>query len=256
MALDHALARELQPEGAVLRLYEWSRPTLSFGRNQRARDAYDEAHIRAGGFDLVRRPTGGRAVLHDQELTYSVVLPLRAHGGLREAYRRINEGLVAGLRSLGVPAEMSGAVGPNLPPEAGACFAAPAEGEVVVAGRKLVGSAQARVEGSLLQHGSLLLRGDQDRVLRLERESGGGVGSPEGPSGLPVAELPAATPFITLSEVLGKVPARDRLVEALVSGVTEVLGGSWAETGPSEQESEVAEELRKLYESSEWTWRR
>src|SRR5690606_17502269 len=94
--------------------------------------------------DFVRRPTGGRAVLHDRELTYAVVVPHRALGGPRAAYRAINEALVMGLRALGVDASVSER-GRVLPPDAGPCFQVAAPGEVVADGRKLVGSAQARL---------------------------------------------------------------------------------------------------------------
>ncbi len=243
MATDHALARRLGEGEAVLRFYQWEVPTLSFGRNQRARGAYREEDIRGAGMDLVRRPTGGRAVLHHQELTYAVVLPLRTLGGLRDVYRKVNEGLVLGLTRLGVPAAVSGATGTALPPEAGACFQAPAEGEVVVGGRKLVGSAQARVEGALLQHGSLLLAGDQRRAEVLD---GSGANQAQETSGA----------YVTLSEVLAEPPELSSLIRELAQGVGEVLGGEWRRAEPTSEEETVAEELRKRYESPDWTWRR
>jgi lipoate-protein ligase A len=136
MALDEALMERARGTGEpVLRVYAWSRPTLSFGRNQTARQSYDEARARALGLDVVRRPTGGRAVLHYHEVTYSVTAPAGALGTLRESYRQINRLLVDGLRRLGVDAC-----------EAESCG---------------VGSAQYRERGALLQHGSILQADDQ-----------------------------------------------------------------------------------------------
>src|SRR5690606_669373 len=103
------------------------------------------------------RPTGGREVLHDRELTYAVVVPLRAFGGLRALHRLVNGALVEALRSLGVAADLAPPDGRALRPDAGPCFGGPAEGEVTVGGRKLIGSAQVRVGGAVLQHGSLRL---------------------------------------------------------------------------------------------------
>ncbi len=163
MALDHALAETLGPGQAVLRLYEWAEPTVSLGRNEPAlarwgpgRPAEDPVPVAA----FVRRPTGGRAVLHRGELTYAALLPDRAFGGPRAAYAALSEALVAGLGLLGIDVALAegGAV---LRPDAGPCFDAPAPGEVVAGGGKLVGSAQARLGGALLQHGAILIEEDQ-----------------------------------------------------------------------------------------------
>ena len=241
MALDHALALERSPDTGILRIYGWERPTVSFGRNEPARGLYDFGMADREGVAFVRRPTGGRAVLHDHEITYCVVTAPRAWGGLRAAYRAINQGLVAALRTLGVDAGLAGApAGGEAPLSAGPCFQIPAEGEVVAAGRKLVGSAQARVGGALLQHGSLLLSGSQDPLARIGPEAAAEAGA------LPV----------TLRSLLGSVPGWDELVSALVDGLSGVLGGSWDRTGFRDAEVQTAKELGKRYRSREWTWRR
>lgn len=188
MALDHALAELNEAGRGVVRFYRWTPHTISFGRNEPARGRWDQAAAGAEGLAFVRRPTGGRAVLHAHEVTYCVVVPVGALGGLRDTYVRINEGLVAGLRALGCPAEVV-RQGSTLPLEAGPCFQAPAPGEVTLHGRKLVGSAQVRLGPNLLQHGSVILSGDQSALGRLsagggrrgagdaaERGGGGGVG--------------------------------------------------------------------------------
>jgi len=255
MALDHALAACLGEGEAVLRLYGWARPTVSFGRNEPARGLYGDLP----GVDLVRRPTGGRAVVHWRELTYAVVAPVRAWGGPRAAYVAINEALAGALRTLGVPVELAGAAAAlgdaaeatgaggwaaALGPDAGPCFQSPAPGEVVVVGRKLVGSAQARLAGSLLQHGSILLHDDQ---AILERLAGGGVGA--------AGDRGGARPA-TLGELVGDVGI-DELAELVAMSLRETFGGSWAPGGYQPREIETAARLEaERYARDSWTWRR
>ena len=113
MARDTALlARAARTGETVFSVYSWQHPTLSFGRNQTALGRYDVEKLRASGIDVVRRPTGGRAILHDREVTYSVTAPLEGAPPLREAYRRINRILLDGLSRLGVSAELA-ASGPT-----------------------------------------------------------------------------------------------------------------------------------------------
>ena len=237
MALDHALAEHNQPGEGVTRLYAWSPATVSFGRNEPTRGLYDREAASREGLGFVRRPTGGRAVLHAHEVTYCSVLPVHALGGLREAYLRINEGLVAGLRALGCPAEVVRG-GSALPPDAGPCFQAPAPGEVVLQGRKLVGSAQVRVGTSLLQHGSVILSGDQSALARLA----GGAGDPSPPA--------------TLESVIGPVAWGD-VAEALVAGLSLALGGAWQQGEVTPLEEARAHRLETdHYAPDAWTWRR
>jgi len=227
MAIDHALAARLRQNEGILRLYGWSRPTVSFGKNEPA--------ARIGmGVEYVRRPTGGRAVLHDQELTYAVVAPLDAFGGVREAYVRINEALADALRSLGAAVEVVRDGAPALGPDAGPCFQAPATGEIVAGGRKVVGSAQARLEGALLQHGSILMGGDQ-----------GALGTAE-----------EASASVTLSELLGVVDLV-AVTRATAEGLRAGLGGRWVEGALRDDELEAASRLEaERYRLEEWTWRR
>ncbi|MGD9374554.1 MAG: lipoate--protein ligase family protein [Anaerolineae bacterium] len=168
MAIDEAIMLAVI-DGAsppTLRFYGWSPPCLSLGRNQPLADV-DQAACRAAGVDVVRRPTGGRAILHTDELTYSVILPQsdpRAEGGVTESYRRLSEGLLAGLHLLGVEASRSLGRKPSGDPSA-VCFEVPSDYEIVVGARKLVGSAQWRSKGGVLQHGSLPLWGDLARIV-------------------------------------------------------------------------------------------
>jgi len=232
MARDHALAVRCEPDEGVVRFYRWDVATVSFGRNEPAVEPY--AASRAGDQRFVRRPTGGRAVLHDRELTYAVIFPSRGLGSLRTAYEKINKGLLFGLRSLGViEAQLEPNSAPVQKPDSGPCFGAPAPGEVVVEGRKLVGSAQARIEGTILQHGSLLLVSDQGG---LNDQGGGGEAT-------------------TLAEILGTVPRWSALVEALQGGLEDALGGVWVQGEYSPEELALAAEIEVRYRDDAWTWR-
>ena len=169
MALDQALLEDAARSGrAYLRLYRWDPPCLSFGRNEPALTRYDRAEIERRGLDVVRRPTGGRAVWHEDEVTYAVAAPCASFGTLAETYRAIHERLAAALRSLGISAALAPAGRPR-DLAAGPCFAAPVGGEIVAHGRKVVGSAQVREGGAFLQHGSILLGGSQDVVRAVAR---------------------------------------------------------------------------------------
>lgn len=244
MARDDALARTIGPGEGVVRFYRWRRPTLSFGRNEPATRLYrPEAELRGEGLDLVRRPTGGRAVLHDRELTYAVVVPIDALGPPRRAYHRINAALVTGLRRLGAGVELSTSEG-VAPLDSGPCFQEPAEGEVVLDGRKLVGSAQVRIGRVLLQHGSILLANDQGRLLRMRRVEASESG--------PVPDAPS-----TLTEALDVLPAISDLVDALVDGCATTFGGDWRTApGFGSFPDDLLTERRRHYASTSWTWRR
>jgi lipoate-protein ligase A len=246
MAIDQALFESVQAGGApVLRFYRWDPPCLSLGRNEPARGRYDPEALKARGIDVVRRPTGGLAVLHDRELTYAVAAPVGLLGSPRASYEAINRALVRGLARLGVAAEVAGPAGPGAagpwPAAPGPCFQVAAPGEVVVGGWKLVGSAQRCERRTLLQHGSLLLEGDQSTVAEL-------LGAQA-----PGAEPPRAA---ALARVLGYVPPWSELVAALAAGFTETLGIRLAPATLSAAETARARELTAHFRSAAWTWRR
>lgn len=237
MAADDALARTLADGEGVLRLYAWSPPTVSFGRNEPARGLYDRSGAEAAGVDFVRRPTGGRAVLHDREVTYAVIVPLPRRG-LREVYRAIHGAVMEGLRSIGLGVEA--APTPERAPglDAGPCFGATTGGEILLGGRKLVGSAQARIGDALLQHGSLLLGTGQELLERL----GPGRTGP-------------AAGWTTLDDGAGSAPTQSAVRDALARGFRTTLPGEWGEDAWREREREVAERLLDRYRSLGWTWR-
>ena len=238
MALDHALASSLEPGRGILRIYRWTRPTISFGRNEPAMGLYQVEQARKAGIDFVRRPTGGRAVFHDSELTYAVVVPVSRDVRPRSVYQAIHRGLARALTALGAHVDAAGAEVGVVGPDAGPCFARPAPGELAVGGRKLVGSAQARVGGAILQHGSLLIGSDQERLADLcvhGSEPGRAIG---------------------LKEVLGSEPPWSQVVDSVIEGMRDVLGGEWQRGGATDEERSASDTLREHYASAEWTWRR
>lgn len=169
MAIDHALLERAERQGeSWLRLYRWAPHCLSFGRHEPAARRYDSERITDLGLDTVRRPTGGRAVWHAEELTYAVAAPSARFGSLPAAYLEIHGMLADALRGLGASAAL--APPRRTPPlDSGPCFSQPAGGEIMIGGRKVVGSAQLRQGAALLQHGSILLQDNQSFVLGLTR---------------------------------------------------------------------------------------
>jgi lipoate-protein ligase A len=240
MALDEALLERARTTGeAVFRVYTWTEPTLSFGRNQAALSTYDPGRARERGIAIVRRPTGGRSLLHHREITYSVTAPLATSGSLRESYVRINRLLVDGLRRLGVAAEVAAPSDRALPPSASPCFERPAAGELVVDGRKLVGSAQWRDEGALLQHGSILVEDDQSIVSALARSA-----------------VPVPQPAATLATALNRVPTVDEVAAALFASVRSMECATATELTLDTAVTAAQQRLLHRYLDDRWTWRR
>jgi lipoate-protein ligase A len=246
MAVDEALVESVGAGASppLLRLYRWQPACLSLGFAQ-PYAAGDAGFCAAHGVDIVRRPTGGRAVLHHLELTYAVAAPLGPFSfDLQAAYRRICEALLTGLRELGVDAQLAGKPGQPMlrPTETIPCFVGPAAGEVVAHGRKLVGSAMRRIADAILQHGAILEGWDgalqagclglaDDRTLR-----------------------PAV---ITLADLLGAPPLHEDLVEALVGGFQKELGTVFvaSELLPAERARALRLESER-YGHERWTCRR
>jgi lipoate-protein ligase A len=240
MAWDEALlARAASTGEAVFRVYAWSSPTLSLGRNQPARHEYDETLLRRRGIDVVRRLTGGRAVLHDREVTYSVTAPDTFGGTLRGAYQRINEVLMAGLRALGIDAALAAPRGRAPVPSSAPCFEEPTEGELVLGARKLAGSAQYREGGAMLQHGSILIEDDQAALTSFLRTPG-----------------PAPSPAGTLSDALGRVPAFGEVASALFGALREREDARATDLVADRPLRDAVAAASERYRDAGWTWRR
>ena len=182
----------------------------------------------------MRRPTGGRAVWHDAELTYSVAAPSTTFGTLPESYNIIHATLAAALRNMGLEASLAAPrIAGTSALSNGACFAAPVGGEIIAAGKKLVGSAQVREEDAFLQHGSVLLHDGQDVVTQVT--AGERI-------------LPAST---SISAVLGRAVEFDEVAVAIVMVTRKSWAGTWAE-----RELPCAALEHAKFADTEWTWRR
>jgi lipoate-protein ligase A len=247
MAVDEAILRSrVQAAGpATVRFYGWQPPTVSLGYAQSLDETVDRAQCAALGIGVVRRPTGGSAILHEPpegEVTYSVVARGDDFPGaddVLETYRVVGRGLADGLGRLGVSADLvplvrgrhGGARAPAF------CFRRAGAYELAVGGRKLVGSAQRRQRGCFLQHGAVLLDADPDRIRAVfPREAD------------PTAGL------ITLAEVLGRLSGFDVVVEALTAGLSGAFGAGLVPGGLSPEESRlVAALVADKYGTEAWT---
>lgn len=252
MAVDEAVVLAVGEGDAppTLRFFAWQPPCLSLGYAQAAAEV-DLDRCRAHGWGVVRRPTGGRAILHIDELTYSVVAPAqdpRVAGGVIESYERLSAALVAGLHRLGLRPERARPVYPDRGALGPACFDGPSQYEITVGGRKLVGSAQMRRQGLVLQHGALPLEGDIARIAQaLAFET-------EGERRALEARLRFRA--TTLHLALGRRVTFAEAAEALAAGFAETLNLTLAPGDLTPRESELAERLRReKYANDAWTLR-
>ncbi len=235
MARDAAILEAVAGGDAppTLRLYGWQPPCLSLGRHQ-GLEAADLGFCRAHGIDVVRRPTGGRALLHHHELTYAVAAPLGVGPiphKLQDAYRRICTCLVRWCHELGTDAGLTpGEINLSLPSPRSTvpCFEVPAGGEVVVGGRKLIGSAARTHGGAILQHGAILL--DWDSELQA-----GAMGLGDDSSLRPLVT--------TIRDELGRSPRRTilerALIEAFATGLGITLQPGALSSGEADQEEDL-----------------
>jgi lipoate-protein ligase A len=244
MAVDEAILRAIAREQAppALRLYAWDPPCLSLGRGQPVDDV-DRRAVRDAGYGLVRRPTGGRAILHIDELTYSVVVPQRdprVAGSLVESYRRLSAALVRALELLGVRDIVADERVEHHRDGGPVCFEVPSDYEITVGGKKLVGSAQMRADGVVLQHGAVPLRGDIARICPLLSQH------PD-----PDRVRARAT---TVERALGRRVNWEEAADALAEGFAETLNLRLSPSALTLGERARAETLRaEKYATAEWT---
>jgi lipoate-protein ligase A len=231
----------------TLRLYRWDPPCLSLGYSQPFSDL-DQSRLEEWGWDVVRRPTGGRAILHVDELTYAVIGPKsdpRLEGGLMESYRRLSEALFRSLDLLGLPVQVHQGKNP-LAHQQPVCFENPSEFEITAGGKKILGSAQARKRGGILQHGSLPLYGDLSRITEVLAYS-----TPaERRSAAQALQQRAAT----VESILGRRVGWDEAASTFVKGFSEILNLDLVAGGLSEQERQRAQELaQNQFGAADWT---
>jgi lipoyl(octanoyl) transferase len=252
MAIDEAITVAMG-EGSVpptIRFYGWNPPCLSLGYAQKAEEVEWEV-CRQYGVDVVRRPTGGRAILHDKEVTYSLAAPEDnplVSGSILESYLKISRGLLVGMEKLGIQAaiishkDLSGL-------GTGACFDSPSFYELVVQGRKAVGSAQTRKNGIVLQHGSIIRELDIEQLFAVLH--------------FPKSEIrdrmkeAFKNKACSLQEVAGRILTDPEIIQAMSQGFAEGLGINLVAGSLSKLELELTEELEhSKYSSLEWNHKR
>lgn len=254
MALDEAILDSVisgeQPP--TLRFYSWEPACLSLGHAQPI-DQVDLDALKSHGWDLVRRPTGGRAILHVDELTYSVCAgqnhPIMS-GGLLESYRRLAAALVSGLELLGIHASADSryTLPAGSPADAAVCFEIPSNYEITADGKKLIGSAQARRNLGVLQHGSLPLYGDLTRITEVLRF--------DDAVSLERAKQRLLDHAVTAETILGVTPTWRQAAQAMTAAFTDALGLTLEPSDPTPEEFERAERLvAEKYSSPGWTYR-
>ena len=253
MAMDQALAESAAAGDAppTLRFYRWQPPAVSLGRHQPITDINAEV-VEQLGYEIVRRPTGGRAILHTDELTYAVTAAVdepRVAGSLMDAYLRLSNALLKGLQRVGLAADKAAGdvrAGPNV---SAACFEVPSAYEITAHGRKLIGSAQSRRAGYVLQHGSLPLVGDIGRLVDV-------LALPDEERTRLRAELVARA--CTLAEALGVAEDDpnlefERVAQAIIEGFGDLLNLQFKRGQPTAAElRRTAELIRQQYANSEW----
>nr|WP_181460724.1 biotin/lipoate A/B protein ligase family protein [Brevibacillus laterosporus] len=259
MAIDEAIL-SLHSQGKVpptVRFYTWNPATLSIGYFQKMEKEINIEEVKRRGLGLVRRPTGGRAVLHDAELTYSVIVSEdhpQMPKSVTEAYKVISMGLLHGFQKLGLQAEMVSLASEEEKvkynsPGSSACFDSPSWYELVVEGKKVAGSAQTRQKGVILQHGSILLDMDVDLLFSLltfpsERVKERMMNS-------------FKQKAVTINEVSSKPISLEEAIEAFYHGFAEGLGIELVAMDLTDEEQQLANELAEnRYSRDEWNFRR
>lgn len=253
MATDEAVLLAIAQGAAppTVRFYSWKPPCVSVGYAQALDDEIDLAACRERGYTWVRRPTGGRAVLHIDELTYSVGAPQtdeRVEGDILTSYRRLSRGLVSGLRLLGCQVAQAGfQENAGAAPKSAACFDVPSHYEVTALGRKLVGSAQVRRRGVVLQHGALPLTGDVARLSDV-------LAIPQTERQRIRAKLRERA--VSLEEALGRPVSFEETAQALTIGFSAALNLRLVPGELSASERVTVARLREVYSADQWTFSR
>jgi lipoate-protein ligase A len=253
MAVDETLLEAVGRGESLptLRLYAWQPACLSIGYAQAIHDV-DRTALERAGWDLVRRPTGGRAILHTDECTYAVIAPLhdpRIAGRVLTSYSRIAQALLQAVQQLGLPAHADEEYPLSSPgvPHGPVCFETPSSYEITIDGKKLIGSAQARRKDAILQHGTFPLSGDLTRITRVLK-------FPNAAERNQAAEHlleQAAT-----AEILGQPVTWNRAASAIIQAFCRVLDVQFQIQALSRLEQRrVTEWMVQKYASAAWTER-
>ena len=267
MAIDEAIMIAHR-EGLVpptIRFYQWSPPAVSLGYFQDLKKEIDVDACKNLGIDIVRRPTGGKAVLHDKELTYSFIIrenhPL-VNDSILETYKKISGGVIRGLSYLGITAELvplreklknETLLNKEEKPEIrysdikSICFSVPSQYEVQIEGKKIVGSAQVRKREIVLQHGSLLIELEKDKLFSVFNF----------PSAQIRERLKTRFNATSLEDILKRKINFSELSEILPRGFEEEFGVRLIEGKLTEQEEKISKELlENKYSTYEWNYER
>lgn len=259
MAVDEAIFESVAVGAAppTLRIYGWDPPGVSLGYFQALDDGVNLEAVQRYGYGLVRRPTGGRAIIHHHEVTYSVSIRMEAlanGASVLRSYRELSRGVEAGLVRLGVPAcipqaPKSDRRSGSCPPGQGRrlptiCFAKVAGGDMVVAGRKIVGSAQMRRQGAILQHGSIPIR-----IVLAEHMAILG-----GDSSDPAAAATLSRAAVGVADALGREVSFEELGRAVCAGFVDAFGCTLCQQALTGEEMARAQELvAAKYGTDQWT---
>jgi len=238
MAVDEAVLNLFPKlQMPTLRFYSWARPTLSIGHFQSAKEVNPQ-ECKLRGYEFVRRPTGGRAVLHDDELTYSVVCPIEILSeSVAKSHEMLSEALALGLKQLGLQAELTKTRRRGSTP---ACFDAPSWAELTINRKKVIGSAQMRNKHAILQHGSIPLRIDPKKLRAVLR-----------------ANSDIKQKAAGLYELAGRAFSVDALQEAIKKGFEQRFGIKFQAAPLTQEELALADKLAKgKYANSEWNFKR
>nr|WP_272509030.1 biotin/lipoate A/B protein ligase family protein [Psychrobacillus psychrodurans] len=259
MAMDEALL-DWHSEGLippVIRFYEWNPATLSIGYFQTVEKEIDMDAVKRLGLGFVRRPTGGRGVLHEHELTYSVIVTESypsMPATVTEAYRVISEGLLLGFQNLGLNAYFSI---PNTDeqkenlkkPKSAVCFDAPSWYELVVEGKKVAGSAQTRQKGVILQHGAILLDLDEDKLIETFKFTSDEVRNR--------VRKGLSQKAVSINKIISKPITIEECKVAFKKGFADALEIELVEYTLTEEQQTYVKELEATrYDNDEWNFKK
>jgi lipoate-protein ligase A len=259
MALDEALLdwHSKGDIGPVLRFYEWEPATLSIGYFQNVEKEIDMEQVKKHGLGFVRRPTGGRGVLHEHELTYSVIVSEdypNMPETVTEAYRVISGGVLEGFRNLGLDAHFSvpdseQEIEDLKKPKSAVCFDAPSWYELVVEGKKVAGSAQTRQKGVILQHGAILLGLEEDKLVSLFKFK-----SEEQRERM---RLSLSEKAVSIDRLAGRTVSIEECKLAFSKGFEDALNIKLEPMELSAEKLEFVLEIeRKKYANNDWTFKK